>query len=104
MIDPGRLNRRLVVEAPAETPDDAGGVVRDYSDIATIWAELAPIAARADAEAAGAGATVTHRIAGPAITTRHRLRLDTRLFRIVSVRAHGRAGRFLEIHAEERVD
>jgi head-tail adaptor len=38
------------------------------------------------------------------ITTRQRLRLDTRLFRIVSVRAHDRAGRFLEIHAEERMD
>ena len=41
MIDPGRLNRRLVLEAPVETPDDAGGVTRAYSDVATIWAEIA---------------------------------------------------------------
>jgi len=50
---------------------------------------------------------VTHRIrvrAGPAITTQHQLRLDARVFRIVSVRAHDRSDRFLDIHAEERVD
>ena len=37
-------------------------------------------------------------------TLQHRLRLDARVFRIVSVRAHDRSGRFLDIHAEERVD
>jgi SPP1 family predicted phage head-tail adaptor len=107
MIDPGRLNRRLVLEAPVETPDGAGGVTRAYSEIATIWADVTPVAARGGIDAASGGATVTHRIrvrAGPAITTQHRLRLDTRVFRIVSVRAHDRAERFLDIHAEERVD
>lgn len=107
MIDPGRLNRRLVLEAPMETPDDAGGVVRAYSDVGTIWADVTPVAARSDVEAESAGATVTHRIrvrSGPTITTWHRLRLDALVFRIVSVRAHDRSGRFLDIHAEERAD
>ena len=107
MIDPGRLNRRLVLEAPVETPDDAGGVTRAYSDVATLWAEVTPVATRSDVEAESAGATVTHRIrvrVGQAITTRHRLRLDARVFRIVSVREHDRSGRFLDIHAEERAD
>ncbi|MGA8157433.1 MAG: phage head closure protein, partial [Rhodoplanes sp.] len=78
-----------------------------YSDVATIWAEMTPVAARGGIEAESGGATVTHRIrvrAGPTITTQHRLRLDARVFRIVSVRGHDRSGRFLDIHAEERVD
>jgi len=68
---------------------------------------VTPVAARGDVEGESAGATVTHRIrvrAGPAITTQHQLRLDARVFRIVSVRAHDRSDRFLDIHAEERVD
>ncbi|MEZ5785256.1 MAG: phage head closure protein [Xanthobacteraceae bacterium] len=106
MIDPGRLNRRLVVEAPMETPDGAGGVIRAFVTVATQWAEVMPLAARADTEAASTGAVATHRIlvrAGVEITTRHRLRLDAREFRIVALREQDRTGRFVEIFAEERV-
>jgi SPP1 family predicted phage head-tail adaptor len=95
-----------VLEAPVETPDGAGGVIRTYSEVATVWAEAASIAARHGTVAESAGATVTHRIllrAGREITTQHRLRLDARVFRIVSLREHDRSGRFLEIHAEEWV-
>lgn len=106
MIDPGRLNRRLVLEAPVETADGAGGVSRSFLILATLWAEVTPIAVRGDIEAASLGATVTHRIlvrAGVTITTQHRLRLDAREFRIVTIRDHDRTGRIIEIHAEERV-
>lgn len=106
MIDPGRLNRRLVVEAPMETPDGAGGVTRAFMVVATLWAEVAPLTARADSDGASSGAVATHRIlvrAGTEITTRHRLRLDGRAFRVVAVREHDRSGRFVEIHAEERL-
>lgn len=106
MIDPGRLNRRLVVEAPIETPDGAGGVSRAFMAVATLWADVTPLAARASTDAASLGALATHRIlvrAGPEITTQHRLRLDAREFCIVAIRAHDRSGRFIEIHAEERV-
>ncbi len=107
MIDPGRLNRRLVLEEPADTPDGLGGVTRTFVAAATLWAEVIPTAARGEVVADGAGATLTHRIlvrAGPEITTRHRLRLGTRVFRIKSMRAHDRSGRFLAIDAEERVN
>ncbi len=107
MTDPGRLNRRLVLEAPVETPDGAGGVTRGYEPVVTIWAEVTPSAARGDVVAAGMGATITHRIvirAGREITTRHRLRENARIFRIVTVRDEDGSGRFLAIHAEERVD
>jgi head-tail adaptor len=105
MTAAGELNRRLVLQAALDVPDDAGGFARSYQDVATLWAKLAPLAARRDVVADAAGATVTHRIvvrAGPAVTTRHRLRLGARVFRIVTVREH--APGFLLVHAEERAD
>ncbi|RAI44096.1 phage head closure protein [Rhodoplanes roseus] len=105
--DPGRLRRRLVLEAPVETADGAGGVLRAFTAVATLWAALEPRAARGAVEADAAGATLTHRIlvrAGPQITTRHRLRLGPRMFRVVAVRDLDAAGRFLAIDVEERVD
>ncbi len=107
MIDPGELNRRLVLEAPVETPDGAGGVTRSYAIVTTLWASVRPAAARGDMVGAAAGATVTHRIvmrAGGDLTTRHRLRDGARIFRIVALRDRDGAGRLVEIAAQERVD
>jgi SPP1 family predicted phage head-tail adaptor len=105
-IDPGALNRPLVLEAPDETADGAGGVIRSYEAVATLWASVEPVAARGDVVAAQPGATVTHRIVirhRADVTTRHRLRDGARVFRIVAIRERGRR-RFLDIQAEERVD
>ena len=102
--DIGALNRRLVLEAPAETADDAGGVVRVYADTAMLWAQVTPVSAHADVAADSLGAAVRHRIvirARDGVTTRHRLRDGARIYRIVAVRASADR-RFLEIDAEER--
>jgi SPP1 family predicted phage head-tail adaptor len=105
MTDPGQLNRRLTLEAPVETDDGAGGVARSFTAVATLWAEVTPVAARGEVQAAALGATVTHRIAlrfRADITLRHRLRDGARVFRIVAMRERHR--RFLDIDAEERTD
>jgi SPP1 family predicted phage head-tail adaptor len=107
MSDPGRLKDRLVLEAPVETPDGAGGITRGYISAATLWAALIPLSARADVAAASLGADVTHRIVirrGPEVTVRHRFRLGARLFRVVAVRDEDSDLRFLMIQAEERTD
>jgi SPP1 family predicted phage head-tail adaptor len=107
MIDPGQFNRRLLLEAPAITPDGAGGVIRGYQTLATLWAALVPVSARADVVAEGAGTAVTHRItirSGPDVTTRHRFRLSARVFVIASIRDRDGEGRFLDIDVEERTD
>ena len=107
MTGAGDLDSRLVLEAPVETADGAGGVVRRYEAVATLWAALMPLTARAGVEAEANGATLTHRIVirkGPAITTRHRFRLGARIFRIVSLREQTARGRLLEIAAQERTD
>ncbi|MFD2181401.1 phage head closure protein [Rhodoplanes azumiensis] len=105
--DPGTLRRRLVLEAPVETADGAGGTVRDHVAVATLWAALAPRGERGVVEADSAGAVVTHRIlvrAGPEITTLNRFRAGSRLFRVVAVRDLDPAGRYLIVDAEERID
>jgi head-tail adaptor len=103
--DIAALNRRLVLEAPVETPDGAGGVMRGYEPAATLWAQVLPASARAEIVADSLDAALRHRIimrAGPDITTRHRLRDGARIYHIVA--AHESADRrFLEVDAEERV-
>jgi len=107
MTGPGELRHRLVLEQPVETADGAGGVTRSYATVTTVWAALVPVSARGAVEAAGVGAEVTHRIVirfGPDITTGHRLRDGSRIFRIVAWRDQDGSGRFIEISAQERVD
>ena len=107
MSDPGRLKHRLVLEAPVESPDGAGGISRGYAAAATLWAALAPVSVRGDVVGAGFATTVTHRLVirrGPDVTTDHRFRLGARIFRIVAIREEDSDGRFLEIQAEERSD
>jgi SPP1 family predicted phage head-tail adaptor len=106
MTDPGSLDKRIVIEAPAEIADGAGGVIRSYENGGTVWASVTPVSARADVEADLAAAAVTHRIvirSGPALTTRHRLRLGERVFRITAFRDADLRARFIEISAQERV-
>jgi SPP1 family predicted phage head-tail adaptor len=105
MTDPGRLRHRLTLEAPVETPDDAGGVTRTFSTIATVWAALTPVAARPDVGADALAASISHRIVirtRTDITTRHQFRLSSRAFRVVTLRE--RDDGILDIDAEERRD
>jgi SPP1 family predicted phage head-tail adaptor len=105
MTDPGRLRHRLTLEAPVESADDTGGVVRSYAAAATMWAAIEPLIPRETVDADGLAATLTHRItirAGVTVTTRHRLVLGARVLRILTVRDPDESGRFLEIGAEER--
>ena len=89
-----------------ESADGAGGVVRSYQSVATLWAEVTPISAARAIEAERAGARVTHRIGirfADDITTRHRFRDGDRAFRIVSLRDRDGRKRFLSIEAEEMI-
>lgn len=102
----GDLNRRLVLEAPVETDDGAGGVTRTYQTVTTLWAQVTPLAARADVTAGSLGAALSYRItirARDDVTTRHRLQDGTRVYRVIAVRESADR-RFLEIEAEERED
>jgi SPP1 family predicted phage head-tail adaptor len=107
MSDPGMLNRRLVLEAPVESADGAGGVTRGFAAIATLWVSVTPVSAARAIEAERLGAKVTHRLHLrflDDITTRHRFRDGVRIYRIVTICDRDGRKRLLEIEAEERVD
>lgn len=106
MTEPARFNRRLMLEAPVETPDGAGGVTRAYAPVTTLWAEVTPLSARSDVEADGLGAAVTHRIvirAPRVLTARHRFVEGARIYRIAAIRDSADR-RTLVIEAEQRTD
>jgi SPP1 family predicted phage head-tail adaptor len=102
----GELNRRLVLEAPAESDDDAGGVTRLYDVVTTLWAQVMPLAARGDVAAGSLGASARYRIVirmRAGITTQHRFQDGTRTYRVIAL--HDSVDRrFLEIDADVRED
>ena len=95
------LNTRLLIEAPHEVPDGAGGVARTYVSMGRVWAKLVPLAMDARVIAGESLGVLTHRATVRAradLTTAHRLRLGARRFRIRALRE---ADRFLELLLEE---
>ena len=106
MTAPGELNRRLVLEAPSETADGAGGVTLLYDVVTTLWAQVTPVSARADVAADSLGAALRSRIVirkRDDVSTHHRLLDGAGIYRILSV-AESADRRFLEIEAEEHQD
>jgi head-tail adaptor len=109
MIDPGRLKTRLQVQAPVETDDGQGGVIRSYTTLTTAWAEVMPLAAHgggAGVEAGAEGAVVRYRIllrSNFILTLQHRLVDGARIYRISAIRDH-HDRRFIAVEAELRVE
>jgi len=102
----GELNRRLVLQAPVESDDGAGGVTRGYATVTTLWAQVVPQSARADVGADSLGAALRFRIvirARADVTTRHRFQEGAVIYRILAARESADR-RFLEIDAEIRED
>jgi len=102
----GDLNRRLVLEAPADTADGEGGVTRLYDVVTTLWANVAPKSARADVSADRLGGAVRYAItirSRDGLTTRHRFQDGARVYRILALRESADR-RFLAIDAEEHQD
>lgn len=100
------LNRRLLLQAPVESDDGAGGVIRGYTTVTALWAQVLPQPMRADVTADSLGAAQRYRIVirfRDDATTRHRFQDGGVIYRIVAARASADR-RFLEIDAEVRED
>lgn len=105
MIDPGQLKTRLVVQQPIEAPDDQGGVVRNWTTFATVWAQVTPLAARRDVEADADGVTQAYRIvlrSHLSLTLQHQFSDGARIYRIVAIRER-EDRRLIEIDADVRI-
>jgi SPP1 family predicted phage head-tail adaptor len=101
----GNLRHRLVIEAPDETPDGAGGVVRAWTALATVWGEIEPLSVDDVLLADKRVGLVTHRIHvrhRADFDIGHRFRLGARAFAIRGLRDPEERGAFLEcLCAEE---
>ena len=106
VVNIGDLNRRLVLQAPGDSDDGAGGFARTYDVVATLWGQVIPQSAQTDDNAGGLGATLRFRIvlrARDDISTQHRLLDGAHIYRVVAARLSADR-RFTEIDAEERQD
>ncbi|RED13082.1 head-tail adaptor protein [Pontivivens insulae] len=103
------LNRAMVLETRALTPDGGGGHVDGWVALGTLWAAVERPAARLVADGAREVPALRVRIivrAAPAGQARRpvpgqRLRQDDRLFHIKAVSEYDAKGRFLQLWAEE---
>ncbi|MEM8749412.1 MAG: phage head closure protein [Pseudomonadota bacterium] len=50
-IDPGKLNRRVLLEEKIEIPDGCGGLDTSWTTVAEVWAMLQPLVPRSFEEA-----------------------------------------------------
>lgn len=106
-----RLNRRLVLEAPARVPDGAGGFVESWTALGEIWAEVTARGGRERAEGgavvSGVGYRIVLRAAPDGAASRpvpeQRFRDGARLFVIQAVAEHEPRGRYLVCFADEEV-
>lgn len=105
------LNRKLVLETPANVPDGAGGFVESWQALGTVWAEVKAGSGRERAGAFATVSTLTLRITvrGAPVGSDQRPRPDqrfregSRVFRILAVSERDPAGLYLICYANEEV-
>lgn len=104
MTTPGDLNRRLALQAPNETDDGLGGVIRDYTTATVLWAQVLPQTMVVDSGADTLSASLRYRIVvrkRDDVTLRHRFQEGDVIYRIIAARVSADR-RFLEIDTEVR--
>lgn len=84
----GALRTRLVLEAPAETSDGAGGVIRQFAAAMVLWGHVAVLKGLEARVANVPGQVLSHRVTlrwRSGVDASMRLRLGTRLLAIRAV-------------------
>lgn len=105
------LSRSLVLEAPVQVSDGAGGYTRNWQPLGVLWAEVKAGSGRETAAFAVTVSRVPYRIvvraapmgASSRPVAGQRFREGTRIFNIHAVAEKDAHGRFLTCHAEEEV-
>ena len=104
-IDPGRFRTALALEAPAPVPDGAGGLVDQWTEVATVVALVEPVRANAAFGAGQSLETVSHRITlrfRSGVASGMRFVKGGRVFDIVTVHDPDETGRYLVCRAQEK--
>lgn len=105
------LNRSLVLEAPTQTPDNAGGFALTWTTVGTLWGEVMPGSGRDPAGVEITLATVPYRITVRGATLgsprrpipEQRFRDGTRIYLILAVTERDPDGLYLTCFTREEV-
>jgi SPP1 family predicted phage head-tail adaptor len=103
-IDPGTMRTELVLEEATPVPDGAGGFAETWTELATLFAKLEPVAVR---ERFGADQTleeVTHRVTlrhRPDVVSGMRFAHGERRLAILTVHDPDETGRYLVCRTRE---
>ena len=100
----GRLRHRVLLQAPAGAADGGGGTVAAWSDVATVWAAIAPLTGRERVQAEQVAARASHRVTirwRAGVTAAMRLSMGARAFAIRAVLDPDGRRRWLELACEE---
>ena len=102
MIDPGRLDQRVYIDAPQHRRNSDNERVTDWTHVATTWARIEARASSEDTDATGTDTETRYRLTlryrediGPAMRIHHR----GQVLEIESVRDADSSRRFLTIEA-----
>ena len=100
----GERGRHFTVELPLESPDGFGGVVRTYRHGPQIWGAIELLSESERLRAGRPESLATHRITVPfasGVTSRMRLALGPRCFRVKTAADPDGSGRSLVCLVEE---
>ena len=110
-MTPPELSRSLLLEAPTQVSDGAGGFALSWSTVGTLWGEITPGSGRDPAGVEIVLASVPYRITvrGAAVGSPRRPRPDqrfrdgTRIYHILAVAERDPDGLYLTCFAREEV-
>jgi len=100
----GAMRRRLLLEAPVETPDGVSGLSRDYETVAAVWAQVEWLSGDERWRGARPEQVASHRITmrwRAGVDAGQRLRDRDRIFDIRAVGDPDGGGRRLVCLVEE---
>lgn len=105
-INPGRLNTQVVIQVrPAARNATRARTRESWEDVATVWAEVLPLAGREGFAAKQVDSELTHRVVlryRSDLTSRHRLKVGSAYLNIKGPpRNVGAAGAILELDCVE---
>jgi len=102
----GKLRKRVVLQAEAQTPDGAGGYTLAWATVATVWATIAPASGHEIYVSGHLEGRVTHKVTmrwrgDLSVTADMRLLYGTRVFNIRAALNIGEENRQTVLFVEE---
>ncbi|TWH35939.1 MULTISPECIES: phage head closure protein [unclassified Aminobacter] len=103
-VDPGAFRHQVILEAVNLTPDGAGGHHASWTEVATFFARIEPVAATSRFGGDQTLETVTHRVTirfRADIASSMRLKHGSRILEILTVHDPDETGRYLICRTRE---